>query len=427
MSKICLCGNWHQFLVLSACFADLGHTVLSVPVDESDIEKLENGILPIFEPRLEDLTRKNISDGRLKFTGSYKLALESADFVFISVDTPVLDDDSSDMSIVFEIIESVITHISGPLILCLTSQVPIGTSRKLSQYFNEKCAYDIQIAYIPEFLRLGSAIDTFNNADRIIIGTESTELAEKIEHIYVPLHQPILRTDLETAEMIKHASNAFLANSISFINEIANLCEVTGADVKKVAAGMKLDSRIGENAYLGAGLGFSGGTLGRDLHNLQRVGGRTQVKTPLMDAIFEVNRNRIHLVIRRLKGVFPCLKTLKVVVWGLTYKGNTDTLRRSNSITIIKMLSDEGCDIRIYDPIIKINELDQKIPGHPFEDPVASCNGSDALVLMTPWNGIADIDFQQITCAMNQAVILDTCNYFDRTLMESFGFTYLGV
>ncbi len=427
MSKICFLGNWHQFLVFSACFAELGYDVVSVPTSENEVTKLQKGISPVFEPGLEELLKRNINNSRLNFTNDYKLALESAEFAYVSVDVPVAEDDSSDLSPVFVIIDNLLNHISGDLILCLTSQIPIGTSRELSHYINRKCNYKVDVVYIPEFLQLGNAIDTFHNADRVVIGSNSEKVAKKVEKIYSPLDQPILHTDLESAEMIKHASNAFLANSISFINEVANLCEISGADIRPVVKGMKLDSRIGKRAYLGAGLGFAGGTLGRDVHNLQKIGNEFQIKTPIMDAIFEINIDRPNVIVARLKQILSRLRGLTFTIWGLTYKGNTSTLRRAISIQIIEMLLDEGSNIRTYDPLANLNELNQSISFDHFDDLIDSCIETDAIIFLTPWNGIAHVDFKSVANLMNQAIFFDACNYFDPELLESNGFKYFGI
>ncbi|MGO9449569.1 MAG: nucleotide sugar dehydrogenase, partial [Candidatus Binataceae bacterium] len=317
MANICIAGLWHQAMVLGACFSDMNHTVWGVGDDEAVVAGLNRGTPPLFEPGIPAMLRRNVKAGRLRFTTDYQAALGDAEFVYISIDTPVNADDSSDLSSIFEAARNIARATVGRIILVITAQVPVGTCSLIEGVVREQNpTAQFDIAYVPEFLRLGTAVETFKRADRFVIGCDNPEVAEKIATLYRPLNRPILFTGLPSAEMGKHASNAFLANSISFINEISNLCEELGADASEVARIMKADKRIGSHAFLGPGLGFAGGTLGREIRALQKFGRENRSATPLMDAIWEVNQARPQIVRQRLEHNYTTLEGVKVGILG---------------------------------------------------------------------------------------------------------------
>src|SRR5712692_2516422 len=367
---ICIVGLWHQATVLSACFAEMGYKVTTVGDDVSAVASLSNGNPAFHEPKLGSLIRRNLKAGRLHFTSDYGQALSQAQFVFIAIDTPINALDEPELQPVFEAARKVGQFRSQDIVLCVASQVPVGTSEKLLALVQEqKPAVRCDLAYICEFLRLGEAVETFFHADRFIIGSEDRGIAERVADLYRPLGRPILLMGLRSAEMAKHASNTYLATAISFINEISDLCDRVGADVNEVAKGMKLDRRIGAHAYLSPGLGFAGGTLGRDICALQELGRQYDCRMQLMDAVMSVNRERALVVKKRLLNSYPSIKGRCIGVLGLTYKPGTNTLRRSIAEEIISGLLEEGAEVRAYDPLADL-ENGNAVPGLTvFPDP----------------------------------------------------------
>ena len=296
MANICVTGIWHQGVVVSACLADLGNNVRGI-CDEKTAMLLNAGQPPVHEPGLPEIIQRNLKLGRLRYVTDYEEGLAGAEFVFICTDTPVNMNDDSDLSSIYVIAENIGQNVGNDIVLCVTAQVPIGTSEELSNIVRRLApTYTCAVAYVPEFLRLGIAVETFCQADRFVIGCNDPVIAKRVATLYQPLGRPIVYTDIRSAEIAKHASNAFLATSISFINEISNLCEVLGANALEVAHILKLDQRIGKQAFLSPGLGFAGGTLGREIRALQKLGISHEVPTPLIDAIWQVNAQRAHLV-----------------------------------------------------------------------------------------------------------------------------------
>lgn len=427
--RICMVGLWHQATVLSACFAEMGHDVTGVGDDQAALASLNRGKAPVFEPRLNAMLRRNLKAGRLRYTCDYAEALAGAELVFIAIDTPVGDEDEPKLDTVFEAARRIGKHRSGAIILCVTAQVPVGTCERLAAMVREEnpAVGKCDVAYIPEFLRLGEAIDTFLKADRFIIGAEDRTVAERVAPLYEPLQRPLLLTDLRSAEMAKHACNSYLATSISFINEIAGICEGLGADAVTVAKAMKLDRRIGSHAFLSPGLGFAGGTLGRDVRALQQLGREHNSATELMDAVMSVNSSRAGLVSQKLREAFSSVVELNIGVLGLTYKPGTSTLRRSLALDIIARLVEGGARVRAYDPLA---DLDGAGPLPSFTvapDPYALAEGCDALVLVTEWAGIRELDFVRLSRSMRHPVFIDTRNFFDPAEMARAGFSYSGI
>jgi len=304
----------------------------------------------------------------------------------------------------------------------------VGTSEKLRALVQEqKPAVRCDLAYICEFLRLGEAVDTFFHADRFVIGSEEPEVAERVADLYRPLKRPMLLIGLRSAEMAKHASNTYLATAISFINEISDLCDLVGADAMDVAKAMKLDRRIGPHAYLSPGLGFAGGTLGRDICALQDLGRENDCRMRLMDAVMAVNRERALVVKQRLLRRYESLRGRCIGVLGLTYKPGTNTLRRSIAEEIISGLVDEGAEVRAYDPLADLGNGNSPSNFICSPDPYALADGCDALVLVTGWDGILELDWPRLRSAMRQPVFIDTRNLFDPEKMSQLGFAYSGI
>jgi UDPglucose 6-dehydrogenase len=310
----------------------------------------------------------------------------------------------------------------------VTSQVPVGTCESLAAVVcGQKPGTHCDVAYIPEFLRLGDALNTFFHADRFVIGAHTPEVAERVAQLYLSLRRPVLRIGLRSAEMAKHACNAFLATSISFINEIADLCDRVDADSLEVAQAMKLDRRIGPRAFLSPGLGFAGGTLGRDLCALQKLGREHHCDTLLPNAVMSINRTRAAGVKQSLLDYYESLDELRIGVLGITYKPGTSTLRRSVALEVIADLLAEGAEVRAFDPLAAWRELDPPIKFFAVSDVYSVAESCDALVLVTDWKGILDLDLQRLRSAMRRPVFIDTRNLFNRQEMSRAGFLYSGL
>jgi UDPglucose 6-dehydrogenase len=427
MANICVTGIWHQGAVVSACLADLGHQVRGV-CDQETARLLNNGKAPVYEPDLSEIIQRNYAAGRLKYTVDIREGLEGAEFVFISTDTPVDMQDESDLSSIYALAEDIGNNLAGNIVLCVTAQVPLGTSEELAKTIKKLApGFECKVAYIPEFLRLGIAVETFRNADRFVIGCNDSQVSQRIAELYRPLGRPLLQTDIRSAEMGKHAANAFLSMSISFINEIANLCELLQADALEVAKILKSDKRIGPYAFLSPGLGFAGGTLGREIRALQKFGRQYQISMPLMDAVWRINAERYQLVGRRLTGILGSLKDRKIGILGLTYKAGTSTMRRAISLDIIRDLLEHGAHISSFAPLANLDEVTDMPPIDLCKDPFEAARGSSALVLVTEWNGIETLNWAKVKANMVDDVMLDTRNLLDPILMKKAGFRYFGI
>ncbi len=421
-------GLWHQGSVVSACLADMGHQVYGVDVDDRVVQALNAAEPPVHEPKLKAIIRRNLRAGRLKYTTDYREALREAEFAYVAIDTPVGPNDESDLDGIFGAARRIAQAAARRFALVVTAQVPVGTCERIAFTAKEEnpgASFDV--AYVPEFLRLGMAVDTFRRADRFVIGANDPTVAQAVAELYRPLSRPIVITNLRTAEMAKHASNTFLAASISFINEIANLCDSVGGDALQVAEIMKLDRRIGRHAFLSPGLGFAGGTLGRDIRALQKLGSQHGHDMPLMNAVLAINRSRAHLVGQRLRQAYDSLEGLQVGILGLTYKAGTSTLRRSIALDIIRDLIAQGAVVKAFDQLARLGEVADLPPFEFLSDPYTVAQGSNALVLVTEWSGIRDLDLPRLSANMRRPVFVDTRNLFDPVRMRQAGFIYYGI
>ncbi len=428
MVNICVVGIWHQASIVSTSLAEMGHNVICVGDDKKTVANLNSAEPPVAEPGLNELLDKNLKNHRLRFTTSYADAVKNADFVYIALDTPVDEKDVPDVSAVENAAVRATKTATGELVVIVGSQVPVGTCDRIAALIKrQNSKLKFQIAYVPEFLRLGSALDTFFKADRFVVGADEPSTAEKVADIFRPLGRPLLITSLRSAEMGKTASNAFLATSISLINEISDICEKSGADILQVARIMKLDQRIGERAFLTPGLGFAGGTLGRDLRAFQVLGNQFGKKTAIMDAVMDVNVNRVNLVPSQLKDIYGTLKGLKIGILGLTYKAGTSTLRRSVALESIYLLKGKGATITAFDPLARIDEIKGPVPFKMCKDPYEAAKNTDAVAFFTEWDGFNKLDLGRLKKAMKNPVFIDTRNAFGPDQMRKLGFSYIGV
>jgi len=426
--KVCVVGIWHLGSVVSACLADLGYRVIGVDKDSKRVRNLNKGVPPLFEPGLAELIKKNLESKRLSYTTGLESALKGAKYVLITFDTPVDARDEVDLSEIFKTSAELGRYLEDGSVVIVSSQVPVGTCEKMASVIaSQKPSLSFGIAYVPENLRLGQAIERFRHPEMIVIGSDSVAVQAKVEELFSVVRAPKLKVNLRTAEMIKHAINAYLATSISFINEVANLCDEVGADAVKVAEAMRLDSRISPKAPLRPGLGFAGGTLARDLKVLQKLGGKVGYQTHMIDSVLRVNQEQNRIVAKKLLKMHGSLRNLTVGILGLTYKAETSTLRRSASLEIIRDLTDGGARVKAYDP--KADPREVEIHGE-FEfcsDPYAVASGSDALILMTYWPEFKELDLSRIKSLMRKPIVIDAQNMLDSEQMIQMGFDYLGV
>lgn len=430
MSDICVIGTGYVGLVTGVCFADLGNTVYCLDINEERLKKLNQGIMPIYEPGLEEIVERNVNAGRLFFTSDYSIALKNAHFAFIAVGTPSGVDGEADLQFVRDAAEMIAEIIDHSIIVVNKSTVPVGTGDSVADIINRKRGENkLSFAVVsnPEFLREGSAISDFMNPDRVVLGAVDRSAAEKVAELYSALRCPVLITDLRTAEMIKYASNAFLATRISFINEIANICDELGADVREVANGMGLDKRIGRS-FLDAGLGWGGSCFPKDVKALAHMAVLHNTQPQLLQAVMDINRNQRRRVVYRLRRVLGgSLMDKKVGVLGLSFKPNTDDMREAPAVEIIHLLENEGATIQAYDPQAMMNAKAEMPEIELCEDPYEASTGVDALILATEWNEFKQLDFEKIHKLMRTSVLVDGRNLWDGKRLKEIGFTYIGI
>lgn len=407
--KITVVGTGYVGLVTGVCFAEIGYEVTCVDVDEAKIEMLKLGLSPIFEPGLEDLLHKNQRNGRLIFTTN---PTYDDEIIFIAVGTPENSDGTANLRYIEQAAMNIALHIKGPTIIVTKSTVPVGTNESIKNIISKHTTTHFEVVSNPEFLREGNAIyDTFNG-DRIIIGAQNEVIANKIANLYKPMNVPVYITDVRSAEMIKYAANAFLATKISFINEIATLCEKLGANVDAVSYGMGLDSRIG-NQFLQAGIGYGGSCFPKDTKALVQLAGNVQHEFNLLKSVIEVNNKQKQLLITKLKGRFSSLKNLRIALLGLTFKPNTDDLREAASLVVIEELIKEGAEVVAFDPIAtdKARRMFPRevILTNQLKEAVVN---ADAALILTEWDEIKRLDLRQFKLLMKNPVIFDGRNCY---------------
>jgi UDPglucose 6-dehydrogenase len=415
-------------LVTAACFADLGNRVIALDVNEKRIEGLKKGVMPIYEPGLEELVQRNVKARRLTFTTSYAEALKGTEFAFIAVATPSGVNGEADLQYIAAAAKTIAGTMSGALVIINKSTVPVGTGDWIADIVKQHQPTPVPFSVVscPEFLREGTAIADFMQPHRTVLGSFDREAAEKVAQLHLPLRAPIVITDLRTAEMIKYASNAFLATKISFINEIADICEALGADVKEVAAGMGYDRRIGP-AFLDAGLGWGGSCFPKDVKALVYMAEEKKHAPCLLHAVMDVNYERRKALVRKVEELLGGLSGRTVGLLGLAFKPNTDDMREAPSIDIAEALTAAGAKVRAYDPVAMENAHSLLPAVEMAADPYALAKGCDALLVLTEWNEFKNLDLERIRKALKSAVLVDGRNIYDPSEMRALGFTYRGI
>jgi UDPglucose 6-dehydrogenase len=421
-------GAGYVGLVTGACFAELGNTVVCLDIDPRKIERLRRGELPIFEPGLDELVVRNMERGRLSFTTEYAAAVPGSRFAFIAVNTPSGAEGEADMTYARSAAEGIGTHASGSITIVNKSTMPIGSGDQIGSILARFATPERHFAVVsnPEFLREGSAVYDFMNPDRVVLGATQPADAEPVAQLYEPLGGELIVTDLRSAEMIKYASNAFLATKISFINEIASICEQLGADVRTVARGMGLDKRIGEK-FLSAGVGWGGSCFPKDVRALSYMAAVNGCHPQLLRAVIEINRDARRAVLLKARAELGGLEGKTVGVLGLAFKPNTDDMREAPALDIIHLLQNEGAHVRAYDPAA-MEVAATLLPNTELvADAAAAAQGAHALVVLTEWPEFKSLDFRAIKDSMAFPLLIDGRNLFDGAQMAQYGFVYRGV
>jgi UDPglucose 6-dehydrogenase len=429
MFKICMVGTGYVGLVSGACLADFGNRVICVDIDEARLDSIRGGIMPIYEPGLKDLVARNYSAGRLVFTSDLKAAVEDSLVIFSAVGTPEREDGSADLSSVFRVAKDIASCMREYRVIVQKSTVPVGTSERFGEIIRENLENPVEFDRVsnPEFLREGSAIEDFMRPNRVVIGVESDRAREIMREIYRPLYlleTPIVFTSIRTAELIKYASNAFLATKISFINELAELCEKVGADVDEVARAMGLDRRIGSK-FLHAGVGYGGSCLPKDVAAIMHTADEAGVPLRVIRAAADVNRALMDRLMEKVRAEMPALAGKTVAVLGLSFKPNTDDVRESPAVRFVDRLLAQGARVNGYDPAAMENV--RRIYGERIlycEDSYDAVRGADALVIMTEWNEFRVLDLDRVKKLLRSPVVFDCRNIYQPETMEKMGFRY---
>ncbi len=427
--KIAVAGTGYVGLVAGVCFAEVGHDVTCVDVDEKKVEMMRNGKSPIYEQDLEELMVKNNKEGRLHYTTDYKSAYKDADAIFIGVGTPEMPDGSANLAYVATVSRQIAETVEKDCLVVVKSTVPIGTNDKVEQFIKDSLERDvkIEVASNPEFLAQGSAVRDTLHAKRIVIGTESKEAERILMEIYKPFNLPIVSVNRRSAEMIKYASNDFLALKISYMNDIANLCELVGADIEDVAKGMSYDPRIGEK-FLNAGIGYGGSCFPKDTKALKYLAKQHGYKLRTVEAAVDVNADQKTMLFKKACNRLITFNGLKVAVLGLTFKPGTDDLREAPSLDNIELLLKQGADIYAYDPV-GIDNFKKKYPTqiHYVDKPDEALNKANVCFIFTEWKEIRDIKPETYKKLMKTALVYDGRNIYNKNEMKQAGIEYYSI
>jgi UDPglucose 6-dehydrogenase len=408
--RIAILGLWHLGETYSACLAEIGHTVTGIDVDPLLIENLNNSVPPLEEPGLRELLERNREAGRLSYTTDMSV-VASHDVVWIAFDTPVDDHDDVDLSIVLSALDRAIPYLQGGVTIAASSQLPAGTSRQIADRIRSaRPDLTFHYFYSPENLRLGDAVSGFMGPGRIVIGADTPAALQVAGELFEPLNAKMATMSAASAEMAKHAMNAWLATSISFTNDIADVCEQVGADVEEVIRALKSEPRVGEKAFLFAGLGFSGGTLGRDLRALSHAAEKHGLSIPVIESAYRKNLSRDSIVVTRLRKEWGSLDRKVIALLGVTYKAGTSTLRRSQPLAIEASLRSVGALTRLSDPLAIPEEVAALSPSLFFREPYSAVEGADIALVMTPTRDYRNLDFARLARSMKTPLLFDTCN-----------------
>jgi UDPglucose 6-dehydrogenase len=425
--NLAIVGSGYVGLVTGTCFAEVGHKVICVDNDLKKVHQLQDGKIPIYEPGLEDLIKKNVAAGRLSFTSSIGDAVAASKVIFIAVPTPPQPDGSVDLSFVEGVAREIATHITEYRIVVDKSTVPVKTGEKVAQTIARvNPGADIDVVSNPEFLREGSAVEDLMKPDRIVVGVSSERAVAPMQEIYAPFNAPVMITDLNSAELIKHAANSFLALKISYINAVAAICEASGANVERVADGMGADKRIGR-AFLNAGIGYGGSCFPKDISAFIRISRALGYEFKLLEEVERINAGQKERFLKKLRDALWVLRQKKIGVLGLAFKGNTDDVRSSVAISIVQDLLAEGAEVRAYDP----KAMEKAKPLVPqatmVEKPEDVADGADAILILTEWNEFKALPWPAIRKRMLSPLLFDGRNLLSREEMKAAGFQYTGI
>lgn len=432
--NISIIGVGYVGLVTGTCFAELGNHVLCMDIDEAKINQLIEGRVPFYEPQLEELIKSNYSLGRLDFTSNIEECVKFGELVFITVGTPEGKNKSPDMHYINEVINEIIPLLEDKHQIVVKSTVPIGSSREIKERVDEEIKKynieaEIELAFNPEFLSEGTAVSDFMFPDRIVLGVETTPIKNKLLQLYgnfIEENIPVLITKYETAEMIKYASNAFLATKISYINEIAAICEYYGANIKEVADGVGLDRRIGNN-FLRAGAGYGGSCFPKDTRALYSLGARAGHKPQIVKAAINVNDNQKYIIIKKVKKLLGDFEDKTVGILGVAFKPGTDDIREAPASPVIDYLIRKKVKVKIYDPKAMENFKNLHSEVQCCENEYEACENCDCIIVFTEWQEFLKLDFDYLRKIVNKPVLLDLRNMFDPIKVREHGFSYLGV
>ncbi len=428
--KITIIGTGYVGLVTGACFSEVGHNVICVDCDEQKIELLQGGGIPIYEPGLEELVARNVASGRLSFTASTAEGVEKSDVIFIAVPTPPLDDGAVDLSFIEFVAREIAACMTSYKVIVDKSTVPVKTGEKVEETIKRYCKADCEFDVVsnPEFLREGFAVDDLMNPDRVVIGSTSDRANEAMQKIYQPFNAPIVFTDINSAELIKHAANSFLAMKISYINAVAAICEASGANVEEVANGIGMDDRIGRR-FLNASLGFGGSCFPKDLSAFIRISDDLGYDFGLLKEVQKINASQMDRFVKKITDTLWVLKGKTIGVLGLAFKQNTDDVRMSPAIDLCNRLIKEGAFLRVYDPKA-MDKAKMVLPDGDvlFVDDMDEVSiGCDALVVATEWPEFKQLDLVKSKEVMTVPIIFDGRNLLDPALVEKLGFTYISI
>ena len=426
--KVCVQGLWHLGSVTAGCLASLGHDVTGLDFDDQTIANFQKGILPVDEPGLSALIEDGITKGNLRFTGKVKDAVSGAQVLWITYDTPVDDDDKADVDFVFRQVESTLPLLEENAVVVVSSQMPVGSIAQLEQLASRECSHkNLSFCSSPENLRLGRALEAFLNPDRVVLGIRDDEAKDVLCDLFDGITENFVWMGVESAEMTKHAINAFLGMSIAFTNEFAAVCEQVNADAREVEIGLKTEQRIGPGAYLAPGSAFSGGTLARDLKFLEKISSGYNLTNPIFSSVLKSNNEHKKWVQRRIRSVLGDLKGKSIAVWGLTYKPGTDTLRRSLSVETCDWLHQEGAQIIVHDPSECIIPDRWSKQAKRVKTPLTALHEASALIIGTPWPEYRELSLDDIKNSVTKGFVVFDSDRILGGLSSSSGISYFSV